>query len=292
MSNALSEPAFWALTINSAKDAVRLYFDPLRRLGKWLRKRLARSKPPPAIPTMNLNPSVSWSADTSVLLWARLTDEDLERYVERHQEALAQLKESDPAKWAKMMADLGFVYQRRRWRNQEGLERAILFFAEALTVIRPESDPIRWARVGTSLGALYQNRVRGDREANRESAIALLERALTILKWAADPIQWALVTARLARAYQDRLRGQPDENLERAITLFEEALTSVPEESARVERAEIMRSLAQAYSHRVRGEPLENLRRAIALYEGALKMTIRTSAASESIQTETPEKQP
>jgi len=39
MTGAQRQPAFWAVTVSTAKESVDLYFDPLRRLTAWLRGR-------------------------------------------------------------------------------------------------------------------------------------------------------------------------------------------------------------------------------------------------------------
>ena len=36
MTNAQSRTSFWPLTLASAKDAVRQYFEPLRHITAWL----------------------------------------------------------------------------------------------------------------------------------------------------------------------------------------------------------------------------------------------------------------
>lgn len=44
---------FWALTVSSARDALRLYFDPLMQIAKWIRKRRVEPRGQHALPAMS-----------------------------------------------------------------------------------------------------------------------------------------------------------------------------------------------------------------------------------------------
>ncbi|MFB2881344.1 CHAT domain-containing protein [Floridanema aerugineum] len=180
--------------------------------------------------------------------------------------------------WAGTQNNLATAYLYRIiGERAENLERAIEYYAAALTVRTRDAFPQDWAMAQHNLATAYLYRTRGERAENLEQAIEYYTAALTVLTRDAFPENWAGTQNNLANAYSVRIRGERAENLERAIASYTAALTVYTREAFPKNWAMTQNNLATAYLYRIRGERAENLEQAIEYCTAAL--TVRTRDA-------------
>lgn len=97
------------------------------------------------------------------------------------------------ADWAMTQNNLGTVYQVLGRRGEDGaLDKAVLAYESALTVLTKKAAPLKWAMIQNNLGNVYQ--VLGERgeDGALDKAVLTYESALTVRTKKAAPMKWAM----------------------------------------------------------------------------------------------------
>lgn len=154
--------------------------------------------------------------------------ENREKAIAAYRQALEVFtRDKEPERWARTTLNLGNALQDEQTPGDraENVEAAIECYEGVLEVFSRDESPYEWATAQDNLGIALTDRLRGDREENRERAIAAHRAALTV--WRRGSWEWARTQNNLGALYTEPAGGAPPDR-QRAARCFRAAASASP----------------------------------------------------------------
>ena len=182
---------------------------------------------------------------------------DYDKELSCRQQIVAFYKETGGAKYAESLIKLGVAYHDRfsGWQAanthpEEGIQKTIEAFKEALKVYTLEKFPVEYAQTINSLGTAYRDLPIDSEIKNLQKAIEAFKEALKVYTLEKFPVGYAQTMNNLGVAYWELPAGSMRkriENLQNAISAYQEALKIYNAKDFSVEYAETQYNLELAY---------------------------------------------
>jgi len=182
---------------------------------------------------------------------------DYDKELSCRQQIAAFYKKTGGAEYAKSLVKLGVTQhnlfaggQAGNTHPEEGMQRAIEAFREALKIYTLKKFPVEYAQTMNNLGASYRDLPAGIAEKNLQKAIEAFKEALKIYTLKKFPVEYAQTMNNLGIACWELWAGTviaQNENLQNAISAYKEALKIYNTKDFPVECAKTQYNLELAY---------------------------------------------
>jgi tetratricopeptide (TPR) repeat protein len=181
---------------------------------------------------------------------------DYDKELSCRQQIAAFYKEMGGAEYAESLVKLGVAYhnlsaggQAGNNHPEEGIQKAIEAFKEALKIYTLEKFPVEYAQTINSIGTAYRDLPIGSEIKNLQKAIEAFKKALKIYTMEKFPVEYAQTMNNLGVAYWESPAGSMGkriENLQNAISAYKQALKIYNAKDFPVEYAETQYNLELA----------------------------------------------
>ncbi|MBF0475130.1 MAG: hypothetical protein HQK59_04720 [Deltaproteobacteria bacterium] len=176
----------------------------------------------------------------------------------------------DEVKHAEALVGLADAYA---WSNgDEGREKAITLYGEALNTLTPERNKRVYANALCRLGETRSRLMHGNRDKNQLAALENWSEALKVVTKSDNPVEYASIMWNLGFAYSQWATGDVRSNQESAVHCLQEALDFYTPHDFPVPNAILKVQLGLALSKLGIGNTGNHFQRAISFIREALSV--------------------